>query len=262
MIEVYELSKKFGDFCAVDRVSFSVPEGVIFGFLGPNGAGKTTTIRMLTTMLRPTGGRMLVDGHDPVKEQYQVRRSFGIVFQDPSLDEELTAFENMDFHGVLYGLPSWERRQNIEKLLCLVELEERQDELVKFFSTGMKRRLEVARALLHQPKILFLDEPTLGLDPQTRKRIWDYIKDLNQGQKLTVFFTTHYLDEVERAADQIAIIDQGRIIVNDTPSNIKNKTGSSSLEDAFILLTGKVIRDEDPSAMDRMRLRRKFRRKR
>ena len=180
MIDVQDLVKNFGDFCAVDHVSFAVPEGQIFAFLGPNGAGKTTTIKMLTTVLQPTSGMLRVDGHDPQREQRQVRRSFGIVFQDPSLDNELTAVENMELHGVLYGVPSVERRKRIESLLRFVELWDRRSDYVKFYSGGMRRRLEVARALLHKPKILFLDEPTLGLDPQTRNHIWAFIQSLSK----------------------------------------------------------------------------------
>src|SRR6202167_2662347 len=180
MIEVRDLVKNFGDFRAVDHVSFTVTRGKIFGFLGPNGAGKTTTIKMLTTVLHPTSGSIKVDGHDPVREQRQVRRAFGIVFQDPSLDDELTALENMNLHGVLYGVGSHERKAGIEELMNLVELWDRRNDFVKRYSGGMKRRLEIARALLHKPKILFLDEPTIGLDPQTRNHIWNYIQMMSK----------------------------------------------------------------------------------
>ena len=258
MIIVTKLTKSFGDVAAVDRVSFSVPEGSIFGFLGPNGAGKTTTIKMLTTTLKPSSGMMSVNGHDPVREQDAVRRSFGIVFQDPSLDEELTAFENMELHGALYGVPSSPMRGRIQKLLQFVELWDRQGDFVKHFSGGMKRRLEIARALLHEPKILFLDEPTLGLDPQTRNHIWSYIKNLCVEQRVTVFFTTHYMEEADRVADELAVIDRGRIVARGSPQRLKETAGASSLEDAFIALTGHAIRDEDASATDRMRLSRKM----
>lgn len=187
MIEVKNLTKKFGDFVAVDNISFSVKKGEIFAFLGPNGAGKTTTIKMLTTLLRPTSGEISLNNFNPLKEQYQARGSFGIVFQDPSLDDELTAFENLEFHGVLYKVPKKIRRERIEQMLKFVELWDRKDELVKKFSGGMKRRLEIARGLIHHPKIFFLDEPTLGLDPQTRNHIWNYIKNLNKEEGTTVF---------------------------------------------------------------------------
>ena len=253
MIKVHDLVKKYGDFYAVDHISFEVPAGKIFGFLGPNGAGKTTTIKMLTTILRPTSGSILLDGHDPVYEQHQVRSSFGIVFQDPSLDGELTAFENLELHSVLYGVPSNERRGRIERSLRFVELWDRKKDFVKNFSGGMKRRLEIARALLHIPKVLFLDEPTLGLDPQTRNHIWDYIRTLNREQNTTVFFTTHYMDEADRVADEIAVIDRGKIISQGTPAELKERTQSLTLEEAFIALTGYAIRNEEISAMDRMR---------
>ncbi|MHB8564543.1 MAG: ABC transporter ATP-binding protein [Acidiferrobacteraceae bacterium] len=253
VIEVRELVKKFGDFSAVNGVSFEVPKGTIFGFLGPNGAGKTTIIKMLTTVLRPTSGSIRVNGYDPLSEQRQVRRSFGIVFQDPSLDSEMTALENLELHGVLYGIPSGARRQRAEKLLKLVELWDRRKEFVKNFSGGMKRRLEIARALLHEPRIIFLDEPTIGLDPQTRNHIWQYLKTLNAEQQITVFFTTHYMDEADRVADEIAIIDHGVIVSRGTPDAIKAQTQSRSLEDAFIALTGQTIRAEEASSIDRMR---------
>ena len=253
MIKVHDLVKKYGDFYAVDHISFEVPAGRIFGFLGPNGAGKTTTIKMLTTILKPTSGSILLDGHDPVNEQHQVRSSFGIVFQDPSLDGELTAFENLELHSVLYGVPSNERRGRIERSLRFVELWDRKKDFVKNFSGGMKRRLEIARALLHIPKVLFLDEPTLGLDPQTRNHIWDYIRTLNREQNTTVFFTTHYMDEADRVADEIAVIDRGKIISQGTPAELKERTQSLTLEEAFIALTGYAIRNEEISAMDRMR---------
>jgi len=258
MIEVRELSKTFGDFCAVDRISFSVAEGKIFGFLGPNGAGKTTTIKMLTTLLKPTAGTLCVNGLDPVGDPRAVRRTFGIVFQDPSLDDELTAFENMEYHGVLYGVPEPPRRKKIEDLLRFVELWERRKDFVKQFSGGMKRRLEIARALLHVPRIIFLDEPTLGLDPQTRNHIWSYIQNLSRQQNVTVFFTTHYMEEAERVADEIAIIDRGKIVAQGSPVSIKEKSGVPTLEEAFIGLTGRAIRDEEASPMDQLRMRRRL----
>jgi len=260
MIEVENLTKKFGNFTAVNDISFSVPEGEIFAFLGPNGAGKTTTIKILTTLLKPTSGRIRINDYDPLKEQNKVRQSFGIVFQDPSLDDELTAYENMEFHGVLYGVPKEIRKVRIEQLLKFVELWDRKDNLVKNFSGGMKRRLEVARGLIHHPRILFLDEPTLGLDPQTRSHIWNYIKDLNHQEKMTVFFTTHYMEEAEKMAQKVAIIDNGKIVAKGTPSGLKEQTKTASLEDAFLALTGKVIREEEANPLDRMRMRRQLHR--
>lgn len=253
MIEAISLTKKFGGFTAVDNISFKVNQGEIFAFLGPNGAGKSTTIKMLTTLLHPTSGQMILDGHDPVKEQAAVRRSFGIVFQDPSLDDELTAWENMEIHGVLYHVPKKLREERSRQLLEIVELWDRRAEQVKRFSGGMKRRLEIARGLLHHPRIFFLDEPTLGLDPQTRNRIWDYVRELNRSEGVTVFFTTHYMEEAERAARQIAIIDHGRIVAAGTSAQLKQQTGTESLEDAFLKLTGKQIRDEAASSKDHMR---------
>ncbi len=258
MIKVENLTKKFNDFIAVDKISFAVPEGEIFAFLGPNGAGKTTTIRMLTTLLKPTSGRVLINGSDPVREQNDVRRSFGIVFQDPSLDDELTAWENMEFHGVLYNVPKDIRRRRTEELLKFVELWDRKSDLVKNFSGGMKRRLEVARGLVHHPKILFLDEPTLGLDPQTRSHIWNYIKNLNKEERMTVFFTTHYMEEADKVAQKIAIIDHGKIIVQGTPEELKQQTKTTSLEEAFLAFTGKTIREEEISPVERMRIRRRI----
>jgi daunorubicin resistance ABC transporter ATP-binding subunit/daunorubicin resistance ABC transporter membrane protein len=236
MIEVSNLTKKFNGFTAVDDISFNVGKGEIFAFLGPNGAGKTTTIKILTTLLRPTSGKIILNGKDVTKDKYQVRCSFGIVFQDPSLDDELTAYENMEFHGVIYHVPKKIRRERIEQLLKFVELWDRKDDLVKKFSGGMKRRLEVARGLIHHPKILFLDEPTLGLDPQTRNHIWNYIKDLNKQEGMTIFFTTHYMEEAEKAAQKVAIIDHGKIVARGTPAELRQQTNTASLEDAFLAL--------------------------
>lgn len=253
MIEVKGLVKKFGNFIAVDDISFSVSKGEIFAFLGPNGAGKTTTIKMLTTLLRPTSGEIIINGYNSLKDQDNIRHSFGIIFQDPSLDDDLTAFENMEFHGVVYGVEKKIRRERIESLMRFVELWDRRDELVKNFSGGMKRRLEVARGLIHHPKILFLDEPTLGLDPQTRTHIWNYIKELNKTEGMTVFFTTHYMEEVERYGQRIAIIDHGKIISQGNLSQLKEETLTSSLEEAFLKLTGSAIRDENANSLDGMR---------
>ena len=258
MIEVRELVKTFGELRAVDQATFSVDAGKIFGFLGPNGAGKTTTIKMLTTILRPSAGTISIDGHDPATEPLEVRRSFGIVFQDPSIDDELTAIENMELHGVLYGLPSAVRRQRIETLLKFVELWDRRDDTIAQFSGGMTRRLEIARALLHEPKIIFLDEPTAGLDPQTRNRIWTFIKDMSRSRGTTVFFTTHYMEEAERVADEVAVIDRGKIVAGGSPAQIMASSGGKTLEEAFIRLTGRAIRDEEASPADSMRQQRRL----
>ncbi|MDD2730882.1 MAG: ATP-binding cassette domain-containing protein [Candidatus Portnoybacteria bacterium] len=256
IIEVRNLTKKFNGFTAVENISFSVNHGEIFAFLGPNGAGKTTTIRMLTTLLRPTSGQIKINGYDPVHQENSVRRSFGIVFQDPSLDDELTAWENLEFHGVIYGVPKELRRQRIEEVLKLVDLWDRRRDLVKHFSGGMKRRLEIARGFIHHPKILFLDEPTLGLDPQTRNHIWEYTKGLNRREGLTIFLTTHYLEEADKIAQRIAIIDHGHIVAEGTGQELKAKTGASFLEEAFLVLTGKSIRNEQANGLEQIRTRR------
>ena len=247
IIKVENLSKKFKEFIAVDKISFNVNKGEIFAFLGPNGAGKTTTIRMLTTLLHPTSGIMSINGFNPVKEKDQVRHSFGIVFQDPSLDNELSAKENLEFHGSLYKVPTEIKKERIDSLLNFVGLWERKDDFVKTFSGGMKRRLEIARGLIHHPKILFLDEPTLGLDPQTRNHVWEYIKKLNKEEGMTVFFTTHYMEEADRVADRIAIIDKGKIVKLGTVKELKKITQTKSVEQAFLKLTGHVIREEESS---------------
>jgi len=253
IITVTNLVKKFGDFTAVDGISFNVAKGEIFAFLGPNGAGKSTTIKMLTTLLRPTDGRITLNGHDPAHDRDGVRKSLGIVFQDPSLDDDLTAFENMQFHAICYNVPTAIRTKRTEELLRFVELWDRRNDLVKTFSGGMKRRLEIARGLLHHPTILFLDEPTLGLDPQTRNHMWSYVKDIKRKEGMTVFFTTHYMEEADRVAERIAIVDHGKIIAMGTSTELKAKTGSETLEDAFLSLTGHKIREEEASGLDRMR---------
>jgi ABC-2 type transport system ATP-binding protein len=229
---------------AVSDISFEVKAGEIFAFLGPNGAGKSTTISMLTTMLRPTSGKLALNGHDVTKDQAKARQSFGIVFQDPALEEELTAYENMKIHAVLYAIPRAEQNRRIEELMRLVDLWERKDSYVKTYSGGMRRRLEIARGLLHHPKILFLDEPTLGLDTQTRNLLWDYVKKLSDTEGMTIFFTTHYLDEAEAVAGRIAIIDHGKIIATGTAEQLAKKTGTKNLEDAYLELTGRAVRDE------------------
>src|SRR6266545_1558428 len=253
MIHVENLVKTFGDVTAVGGISFDVRPGEIFAFLGPNGAGKTTTIQMLTTLLRPTSGSITIDGLDPAVRPLDVRRRFGIVFQDPSLDHELTAYENMDLHGVLYHVPRRARAERIQSLLTLFELWDRRDARVKTFSGGMKRRLEIARGFLHTPKILFLDEPTLGLDPQSRNQLWTHVKRLNESEQVTVFLTTHYMDEAERVAHRIAIIDHGGIVAQGTSQELKQKTKSDSLEGAFLALTGDTIRDETATSNDQLR---------
>jgi len=224
-IHVENLTKSFDGFVAVDGISFTIETGEIFGLLGPNGAGKTTTISMLATMQRPTSGTATVNGLDVVTGEDDVRKSIGIVFQDQSLDEELTAYENMDFHGRLYRIPGEVRRQRIGELLTLVGLDDRKDDLVKTYSGGMRRRLEIARGLLHEPKVLFLDEPTLGLDPQTRNHLWEYIARLNDEKGITIILTTHYMEEADRLCDRVAIIDRGTIIALGTTEYLKASIG-------------------------------------
>ena len=253
MIRVRDLVRQFGDLAAVDHVSFDVHAGEIFAFLGPNGAGKTTTIKMLTTLLKPSSGSIEIDGLDPAANPNEVRKRFGIVFQDPSLDGDMTAHENMDLHAIFYHVPRKTRAGRIEKLLRLFELWDRRNDQVKLLSGGMKRRLEIARGLLHTPKILFLDEPTLGLDPQTRNQLWTHVRQLNQTEGVTVFLTTHYMDEAERVAQRIAIIDHGKIVAQGSPRELKEQTGKESLEEAFLALTGSAIRDEAATSTDQLR---------
>jgi len=224
-VQVSDLTKTFGTLTAVDRISFTIEQGEIFGLLGPNGAGKTTTLSMLATMLEPTSGSAGIMGIDIQKDQDGVRKAIGIVFQDQTLDEELTAWENMDFHGRLYRIPKEERERRTEELLKLVELFERKDDFVKTFSGGMRRRLEIARGLLHHPQVLFLDEPTIGLDPQTRNHLWNYIDNLAKEKNITIILTTHYMDEADRLCNRIAIIDHGKIIALDTPDRLKDSLG-------------------------------------
>ena len=224
-IEIEKLSKKFGDLTAVSNIDLNIEKGEIFGLLGPNGAGKTTIIKMLATLLKPTSGFAEVWHHNILKEQDAVRRSIGIVFQDPSIDTELTGRENLDFHARMYGLNKEVREKRIAEVLDLVELNDRANVFVKFYSGGMQRRLEIARGLMHYPMVLFLDEPTLGLDAQTRHRIWEYIKRLNKAQKVTVVLTTHYMEEADYLCDRVAIIDHGKIIALDKPNNLKNAIG-------------------------------------
>ncbi len=313
IIEVRDLVKRFDEFEAVKGVSFEVEHGEVFGFLGPNGAGKTTTISMLCTLLRVTAGEAILNGFDVRTQPNQVRQSIGLVFQDPSLDDRLTAMDNMMFHAMMYNVPRAERKPRIDEMLEVVELSDRADDDVKTFSGGMKRRLEIARGLVHYPKVLFLDEPTIGLDPQTRNYIWTYINRLREQKNITIFLTTHYLDEAENC-NRIAIIDHGEIIALDTPEGLKHQIGGDimtvstsddeeaakelrermgveassadghlrfevshgetfipkmieeldvpvksvsthgpTLDDVFLTLTGRAIRDEEASATERLR---------
>ena len=256
IISVKGLTKKFGEFTAVDNISFDVKKGEIFAFLGPNGAGKTTTIKMLTTLLESNSGEIMVSGKK-ISDKDGVRSTFGIVFQDQSLDDELTTYENMEFHGVFYGVKQPERAIRIESMLKLVDLWERKNDFVKTFSGGMKRRLEIARALIHEPKILYLDEPTVGLDPQTRNYIWKYVNDLSKLKGMTIFFTTHYMDEAEKILEKVAVIDHGKIITIGSVKEILASTKTKTLEDAFLTLTGRGIREEEANASSRMRMARK-----
>ena len=220
-IETNELTRRFNGLVAVDRLSISVERGEVFGLLEPNGAGKTTTISMLCTILKPTSGRATVNGFDIVKQDTQVRKSIGIVFQDPSIDDRLTGRENLYMHANLYGVPPGEQKSRIDGVLKLVELEDRANDLLRTYSGGMRRRLEIARGLIHYPKVLFLDEPTIGLDPQTREHIWSYIEELRKAHDITMVLTTHYMEEADRLSDRIAIMDYGKIVASGTPSGLK-----------------------------------------
>ncbi|MEW5936765.1 MAG: ATP-binding cassette domain-containing protein [Candidatus Thermoplasmatota archaeon] len=228
-IQTQNLTKRFGDLIAVNDVSLSVACGEIFGLLGPNGAGKTTLISILATLLAPTEGSALVWSYDVVRAPAAVRSSIGIVFQDPALDDNLTGAENMWFHARLYKMPEEEIDRRVAEMLRLVGLYARKDDLVKTYSGGMRRRLELARGLLHRPKVLFLDEPTLGLDPQTRRLIWDYIKSLKAHEQVTILLTTHYMDEADVLCDRVAIIDYGRFVALDTPAKLKDALGGDVL---------------------------------
>ena len=313
IIEVKNLTKKFNGLTAVDDVSFEVKKGEIFGFLGPNGAGKSTTINMLSTILSPTEGEAFINKFNVLSQKDEVRKSIGLVFQDPSLDDRLTAEENLRFHAKLYGVPSNEFQKRKQEVLELVDLWDRRDDIVKNFSGGMKRRLEIARGLLHYPAVLFLDEPTIGLDPQTRAHLWDYILRLKREKEMTIFMTTHYMNEAEYC-DRIAIIDHGKIVASGTPRELKKQVGGDiirmssaqkqklkreleerykkeikeedgtlhlevadgekflprlfneldtkidsielrkpTLDDVFLSLTGRKIREEEASSKDRMR---------
>jgi ABC-2 type transport system ATP-binding protein len=236
VIETHQLTKTYDSLKAVDSLDITVEPGEIFGLLGPNGAGKTTTISMLCTMLKPTSGSAKVNGFDIVREANMVRKSIGIVFQEPSIDDRLTGRENLYMHANLYGVPSSQQKERIERILKLVELEDRGNDLLRTYSGGMRRRLELGRGLIHYPKVLFLDEPTVGLDPQTRDHIWKYIRDLKEAQDITVVLTTHYMDEADRLSNRIAIMDYGKIVILDTPPKLKE-----TLEGDVVVVRAKNI---------------------
>jgi ABC-2 type transport system ATP-binding protein len=250
VIETKGLTKKFNGFTAVDGISLSVKEGELFGLLGPNGAGKSTTMYMLSTILPPSSGTALVNGFDVVAQPIEVRKSIGMVFQDSTLDTHLTGLDNLDIHGRLYGMGEAERREKISEVLELVELNDWAGKLVKTYSGGMRRRLEIARGLMHTPKILFLDEPTLGLDPQTRRHIWAYLLKLKK-QGVSMVLTTHYLEEADELCGRIAIVDKGKIRALGSPKELKKKLRMRSLEDVFLHYTGRDIRDEGGSAAEK-----------
>ncbi len=235
-IKITNLTKKYDRLVAVNRISLSIRKGEIFGLLGPNGAGKTTTLMMLSTLLKPTSGKASVNGFEVQANPAKVRESIGMVFQDPSSDEMLTGYENLKLHALMYDVPMNEINRKIDDVLTLVDLKERKNDIVKKYSGGMRRRMEIARGLLHQPEILFLDEPTLGLDPQTRERIWGYIETLAKKMKMTIILTTHYMEEAEKLCDRIAIIDHGKIITLDSPENLKR-----ALKGDTVCLKGKNL---------------------
>lgn len=240
MISVQNVVKEYGKKRAVNDISFSVKAGEVFAFLGPNGAGKTTTIKMLTTLLPPDKGVIKIDGMDVARQAYEVRRRFGVVFQDCTLDQTATVYENLWMHCSFYQIPRSERKRRIAEVLELFNITSHQRVIVEKLSGGLKRRVELARALLHQPVLIFLDEPTLGLDPQSRRLLWDHLHFLKKTQNLTVFLTTHYLDEVERFADTVAVINQGKIIAAGSVSDVISHAKGQTLEDAFLSLTGQL----------------------
>ena len=245
IITVENLVKRFDNLVAVDHISFQVARGEIFGFLGPNGAGKTTTINILCTLSKPTSGRAIVNGFDVVRQQSQVRQSIGLVFQDSSLDERLSGLQNLRFHALVYSVPASIREQRIEQVLRMMELWDKRNSTVRTYSGGMKRRLELARGLLHYPKVLFLDEPTLGLDPQTRNRLWEYILELRKHEGTTIFLTTHYMDEADNA-ERIAVMDYGKIVAMDTPQKLKRTVSKDIIS---------VKTDNDDRAAEEIRRR-------
>jgi len=229
IIETWDITKKYDDFTAVDSVNLQVPRNSVYGVLGPNGAGKTTLISMLCTILHPSSGKALVNGYDVVRNPTEVRKSIGIVFQSRALDDILTGREHLEMHAALYGVPKDLRNQRIDDILELIALGKKADEYVKTYSGGMKRRLEIGRGLIHYPKVLFLDEPTLGLDPQTRESIWNYIENLNKNEDITVLMTTHYMEEADKLCDEVAIINSGQIITSDSPRNLKRKLKADTI---------------------------------
>ena len=229
-VETENLTKKYNDLLAVDRLNLQIKEGEIFGLLGPNGAGKTTTLSMLATLLKPTTGTARVNSYDIISQPSEVRQSIGIVFQDPSSDDILTGWENLYLHSLMFGVPKEERKKRIDYVLGLVDLKDRSADIVKKYSGGMRRRLELARGLLHNPRVLFLDEPTLGLDPQTREHIWEYIETLVKTERVTIIITTHYMEEADRLCNRVAIIDHGRVVALDSPSNLKSKMGGEVIK--------------------------------
>ncbi|MFH0886743.1 MAG: ATP-binding cassette domain-containing protein [bacterium] len=244
VIKINDLKKHFGKVKAVDGISLDIAEGEIFGMLGPNGAGKTTTISMLATLLKPDAGSASVAGYDVVKRAHEVRKSIGIVFQEPSSDDILTGWENLYLHCLMFGVPLPQINSRIKEVLELIDLYDRRNDIIKKYSGGMRRRLELGRGLLHRPKVLFLDEPTLGLDPQTRVKIWEYINGLAKKEKVTVILTTHYMDEADSLCDRVAIIDYGKVTVIGTPDELKARAKVTNLNDVFMHYTGRDIRDE------------------
>jgi ABC-2 type transport system ATP-binding protein len=257
-IETRGLRRGFGDLVAVAGIDLTVEQGEIFALLGPNGAGKTTTMKMLSTLLRPSEGRASVNGFDVVRGRDAVRASIGLVFQEFTLDDYLTARRNLHYHCLLYHVPREDRAERVDAALQMLGLYERRDDEVRSFSGGMKRRLEIARALLHEPAVLFLDEPTVGLDPQTRRAVWSHLHDLREQTGMTLFFSTHYMGEAEDA-DRVSIVDHGRVIAAGRPDGIRDRLGAETLEDAFVELTGSEIRAEEASGRERLAASRRAR---
>jgi ABC-2 type transport system ATP-binding protein len=242
-IEVRSITKRFGDFTAVDSISFSVANGEILGLLGPNGAGKSTLIRMMTTLIVPTSGTVLIAGADVVTDADTVRRSIGVIPQALTSDPELSVEENLIIFAKLYGVPRERRKLHIAELLEAVKLTEWKDKQVKFLSGGMRRRVEIARGLVHEPRIFFLDEPTTGLDPVSRVAVWEMLREVKTQRKLTILLTTHYMDEADQMCDRIAIIDHGKLVALDTPQRLKDSISASNLDEVFVHFTGNDLRD-------------------
>ncbi|QXO95809.1 ATP-binding cassette domain-containing protein [Methanospirillum purgamenti] len=246
IIETHDLTKRFGSHTAVNNISLTIQKGEVFGLLGPNGAGKTTFLSMLCTILKPSSGSAQINGFDIIRESAQVRKSIGIVFQDPSVDSDMTSRENLQMHADLYGVPIYEQNMRIHEVLELVGLSDRADDFMYTYSGGMRRRLEIARGLLHYPRVLFLDEPTIGLDPRSREHIWDYIRELRKREEMTIILTTHYMEEADRLCDRVAIIDKGRIVAMDTPSLLKQEVAGDTIimgSDQIQNLSDVLIRD-------------------